>query len=118
MPSRLPPFRVLLGLVLVGGPVLVTLVTYFGHYGPFDASNYLFGPTNYLPNVPDIWEYLQEQRSNARLPVKRPSSSALVSHGAKAHLKTNLRDDKNYLISFYDGGWNNQASHATKGGRR
>jgi hypothetical protein len=44
-----------------------------------------------------VWDFLENARR--RQSVRRPSWGGLTSQGAKASIKTNLRSDRNYLVS-------------------
>ena len=51
----------------------------------------------------DGWSIIARHRVGERL-----SRGALKQQGARAHVRENLRDDRDYLFTMVGAGWNNQ----------
>lgn len=55
-------------------------------------------------NSETFWQYLNDTRVPSYADAPRLSRGTLRSQGAKKSFKTNLRDDKKYLIAWQNGG--------------
>ena len=75
-------------LVLLVIPALLLLVR------PWGSTSDLSG---------DGWDIIARHKVGERL-----SRGALKQQGARAHVRENLRDDKDYLFTMVGAGWNNQ----------
>jgi hypothetical protein len=52
----------------------------------------------------EFWEWLADENKRLRGVTRRASWGALSGQGAKASIRTNLRDDRRYLMSRNSGG--------------
>jgi len=93
MASRRTPL--FLGLLVV--PLFVGLYFYFGT----DTEGPSIHP---FQTESEIWIEDPTTAHQQVAHLKRLSSEALKSQGAKSHFKENLMDDKNYLISMLGAG--------------
>lgn len=88
-----------LGLLVATTSIIIIFVL----ISPSAMDNW-FVTKKWIPDVPSVWDYIRTKEQAGRIPLRRPSWGALKSLGPKASFKTNLRDDKKYLITFALGG--------------